>query len=134
MNSVQIIGNITKDPDLKYTQSGKAIASFSVAVNKVWYVEKEKKEKVSYIECAAWGKLGENIAKFFKKGNKIGIEGELDQQRWDDKDGNKRQKLYVVVSKFHFCNSGSGKATEETVCNEVPTSEGNPFSDDDIPF
>ena len=120
MNSVNLIGNITKDPDLKYTQSGTAVASFAIAINKVWFVNEEKKEKVSYIDCTAWGKLGENISKFFKKGNKIGIEGELDQQTWDDKDGNKRSKLHVIVNKFDFCNSANKPAAPENN-DDVPS-------------
>lgn len=113
MNIVIIMGNLTRDPELKHTGSNQAVANFSVAVNEKWTDKSgEKKERVAFIDCEAWGKTAENIAKFFQKGKPIIVEGRLKQETWDDKaTGAKRSKLVVTVDTFHFVGSGKGAAT-----------------------
>ena len=110
MNKVILMGNMTRDPELKYTGANNAIATFSVAVNRKWTsAAGEKKEEVAFIDCEAWGKTGENIAKFFTKGKQIVVEGRLKQDSWDDKEtGKKRTKLLVSVDTFHFTAGDKG--------------------------
>lgn len=129
MNHVAIIGNITRDIELKHTPSGAAVAEFSVAINEVWYNDKkEKQERTHFISCAAWGKLGENIAKYFAKGAKIALEGALSQETWEDKEtGKKREKIKVKVTGFDFC--GDAKK-QDAPTQRVETNDDG----DDIPF
>jgi len=139
INRVTLFGRLTKDPETKYTQSGTAITSFSIANNKTWNQDGEKKSQVSYFECTAWGKLGEIIAQYISKGNRILIEGRLQQQSWDDSEGKKRYAIKVIVENFNFIDS---KQKNETSSDEklvgtpatVSTDPDNPFSDEDIPF
>ena len=102
LNRVILIGRLTRDPELRYTPAGTAVASFSLANNYSYSKDGEKKEKVSYFDCVAWSKLGEIITEHCKKGTAIAIEGRLDQQRWDDQDGQKKSKIEIVVEGFNF--------------------------------
>ena len=127
-NIVILIGNLTKDPELKYTPGGSAVCSFSVAVNKKWTgKDGEKKEDVAFIECEAWQKTAEIIAEYLKKGSPIYIEGELKQDRWE-KEGQKHSKIKVKVSNVQFLGKGQKetKADEET-SNEISNKEDIPF-------
>ena len=81
LNRVIEVGRLTRDPELKYTPAGTAVASFSLAVSKTWSQNGERKEQVSFFNCIAWAKLGETIAEYCKKGHRIGIEGNLQQRR-----------------------------------------------------
>jgi single-strand DNA-binding protein len=136
INRVVIIGRLTKEPELKYTQGGTAIAHLSIANNKSYTVNGEKKDLVSYFDLVAWGKLGEIMAEHCKKGRRIGIEGRLSQSRWQDKDGGNRSKVEIVIDNFQFLD---GKASDTDVRTYVPEQTGamdNPFAGDDnqIPF
>lgn len=95
MNNVSLIGRLTRDAEMKYTQSGDAIASFTIAVNGMG------KDEVHFIDCEAWKKTAELIQKFFTKGSQIAVEGRLKQDRWE-KDGKKFNKLKVVVNQITF--------------------------------
>jgi single-strand DNA-binding protein len=144
LNHVTIIGRLTRDPDLRYTQSGTAVCSFSIANNKTYVTGGEKKEQVSYFNCVAWSKLGETITEYCKKGNRIGIEGRLQQRSWEDNNGNKRSAVEIVVESIQFLEAK--KAVENNrpaaAASQQPDPEPalafsettNPFSDEDIPF
>lgn len=95
MNKVMIQGNLTKDVELRYTQNQKAVAQFTVAANESYVQDGEKKDRVAYINCVAWGKLGENISTL-TKGNAVFVEGRL-QTRSYEKDGIKRYVTEVVA-------------------------------------
>ena len=127
-NIVILIGNLTKDPELKYTPGSSAVCSFTIAVNKKWTgKDGEKKEDVAFIECEAWQKTAEIIAEYLKKGSPIYIEGELKQDRWE-KEGQKHSKIKVKVSNVQFLGKGQKetKADEET-SNEISNKEDIPF-------
>lgn len=112
MNKVILCGNITRDIELKNTASS-SVAQIGLAMNRKWTTpEGEKREEVCFIDCEAWGKTAENIAKFFSKGKKILIEGRLKLDQWEDKEsGQKRSKVKVVIESFHFVDSkGEGAA------------------------
>ena len=105
-NIITITGRLTRDPELRYTPSGTAVASFTLANNNSYTTNGEKVEKVSYIDCTAWGKTGEIITEYCKKGKKILVSGRLELRRWDDQDGNKKSKIEIVVSEFEFMSGG----------------------------
>lgn len=103
-----IAGNFTRDPDLRSTPGGSSVCSFSIAVNRVYRDQSgANKEEVSFIDCSAWGKLGEMIASYAKKGTGAIISGRLYQHSWEDKNGGgRRSHVEIVVEDFNFVNSG----------------------------
>ena len=127
-----ITGNLTRDPELRSTGSGTNVCSFSVAVNRVYRdTNGENKEDVSYIDCSAWGKLGEMISQYAKKGSGVLVSGRLNQRSWEDKSGNKRSNTEIVVEDFNFLGGASGTNGG----GSAPASSNNTSSDipDDIP-
>ena len=107
-NKVILIGRLTRDPEMRYTTSGRAIARISLAVNRKWYNEaRELQEEVSFIDVDAFGKRAETIGQYLKKGRPIFVEGRLRQDQWEDKQtGQKRSQLKVVLENFRFLPSG----------------------------
>lgn len=103
-----ILGNLTRDPELRVTPKGTAICQFTLAVNRDWKDESgQKREKVSFIDCEAWNKTAETIAKYCAKGRALLVDGRIEQDTWDDKQtGQKRSKLKIVVESFTFVGSG----------------------------
>ena len=99
-----ITGNLTRDPELRSTPNGASVCSFSVAVNRTYRdASGEQKEDVSFIDCSAWGKLGEMISQYAKKGTGVLVSGRLDQRSWEDKNtGQKRSRVEIVVEDFNF--------------------------------
>ena len=99
-----ITGNLTRDPELRSTPNGASVCSFSVAVNRTYRdASGEQKEDVSFIDCSAWGKLGEMISQYAKKGTGVLVSGRLDQRSWEDKTtGQKRSRVEIVVEDFNF--------------------------------
>ena len=124
MNTWVGIGRLTRDPDVKYTQSGKAVARFTLAVDRRGNGEKQ----ADFIQCAAWEKTAEVIAQYVSKGQKIAVQGRI-QTRSYDKDGHKVYVTEVIVQSMEFCeskrNSSAGGA------GDYP---GTPVPDEDIPF
>jgi single-strand DNA-binding protein len=120
-NKVILIGNLTRDPELRVTPKGTAICQFGIAVNRTWKDESgQSREEVSFIDIEAWGKAGETITKFLLKGSSIMLDGRLKQDSWEDKQtGQKRSKLKVVVENFQFLGDRrSGESNTED--NEEP--------------
>lgn len=109
-NKVILMGNLTRDPEVRTTPSGQSVANFSLAVNRTWKGQDgSTQENVSYIDCVAWGKTGEIIAQYVQKGRPLLVSGRLDQRSWDDKEsGQKRSKVEVVVEDFNFVGGGAG--------------------------
>lgn len=98
-----ITGNLTRDPELRTTTSGSNVCSFSVAVNRTYKgADGENKEDVSYIDCVAWGKLGEVISNYAKKGSGVLVSGRLSQRSFEGKDGVKRSRTEIVAEDFNF--------------------------------
>lgn len=113
MNLAIIKGNLTRDPELKYTPKGTAVCKCAVAVNEVWKNEAgDKHERVHFFDIEAWGRTAETIAQYFTKGKPILVQGKLKQDTWDDKEtGQKRSKVKITVDSFEFC--GDTKAGSE---------------------
>jgi single-strand DNA-binding protein len=149
-NKVILAGNLTRDPELRYTPSGRAIAKFGLAINRNWITETgEKREEVTFIDVDAFGKEAENIGQYFKKGRPILFEGRLKLDQWDDKQtGQKRSKLGVVLERFSFIDSKPGEqggassdaprsrpAAAPTNASPPPPADEPPApSEDDVPF
>jgi len=110
LNKVLLIGNLTRDPELRQTPKGTAVAQFGIAVNRTFRGEDgQSREEVTFVDLEAWGKQAETIAKFMTKGRPIFIEGRLKLDQWEDKNGGgKRSKLRVVVENFQFLGSRQG--------------------------
>jgi len=104
LNSIFISGNLTKDVDFKTTQTGKYVCSFSIANNKSYLVEGEKKQETSFINVEAWGKVAENCNNYLAKGSAVLIIGQIKQDRWEEEDGKKRDKIKIIASSVQFLN------------------------------
>ena len=113
------MGNLTRDPELSTTSTGKSICKFSLAVNR------ELEEGADYFNCTAWGSQADNIAKFFKKGKKILINGRI-KVTDSEKDGSRRRFTDIIVNKFDFC--GSKDSADESGYKEEPVSQGSSYS------
>lgn len=96
---VTVVGNLTRDPELRYTASGMAVATLGVAVNRRWQdrQSKEWKEETSFFNCVAWAELAENIAESVSKGDRVVIQGELQQRSWENAEGEKRSTVEVKI-------------------------------------
>ena len=111
-NKVILVGNLTRDPELRYTPKGLAIAKIGVAVNRVWTNEAgEKKEEVTFVDVDVFGRTAENVGQYMRKGRPILIEGRLRLDQWDDKQtGQKKSRLGVVAETVQFLGSPTGAA------------------------
>lgn len=126
-NKVTLMGNLTRDPEVRTTNSGQSVTSFGLAVNRTWKGQDgSPQESVSYIDCVAWGKAGEIIAQYVQKGRPLLISGRLEQRSWEQ-EGQKRSKVEVVVEDFNFIDSRGGGEGGNNSGNAAPTSE--PVSD-----
>lgn len=110
LNKALIMGNITRDPELRVTPKGTPICQFGVAVNRKFKLESgESREEVTFLDVEAWGKQGETIAKYCTKGDPIYVEGRLRLDQWEDKDTKeKRSKIKIVLEQFQFLASAKG--------------------------
>lgn len=110
LNKVMLMGNLTRDIELKYTQSNTAVGTFGLAINHRYKTATgELKEEVTFVDCDAWGRTAETMSKFLSKGRPVFIEGRLRLDTWQDKnDGSKRSRLKVVVENFQFIDSKGG--------------------------
>ncbi|MBR3256842.1 single-stranded DNA-binding protein [Candidatus Saccharibacteria bacterium] len=106
-----ITGNLTRDPEVRTTPNGATVCSFSVAVNRVFRDSSgTQQESVSFIDCSAWGKLGEMIGQYAKKGAGVLVSGRLDQRTWEDKNsGQKRSRVEIVVEDFNFTSAANDR-------------------------
>ena len=132
-NQAIIMGNLTRDPELRSTPGGQQVASFAVATNRTWMDGSgERKEAVEYHEIVAWGKLGELAAQYLAKGRKVMVVGRLQTQSWE-KDGVKRQRTEIVAADVNFLDgpggAGSGEGRSESSA-QAHSSSAAPKSDD----
>jgi len=145
-NKVILAGNLTRDPELRYTPKGTAVARLGVACNRKWKSDTgELKEEVTFVDVDAFGKQAETIGQYLKKGRPILIEGRLRYDTWEDKQTKqKKSKLGVVLESFQFLDSGGGRgdggegaparpAPAAAPAAEAPDAEP-PHEGDDVPF
>lgn len=110
INQVMLMGNLTRDPELRTTPSGQNVCSFSLAVNRSWQDQSgQAQEAVDFFDITAWGKLGELVNQYMAKGRKCLVQGRLSQRSWE-KDGQKHNKVEVVASDVTFLDGGGGAA------------------------
>ncbi len=107
MNKILLIGRLTKDPELRYTQSGTAVASFTLAVNRNFTNQNGERE-ADFINCIAWQKAAEFVSQYFKKGQQMALEGRLQVRSYDDNNGQRRWVTEVVTEKVEFVGSKNG--------------------------
>ncbi|MDB4783544.1 single-stranded DNA-binding protein [Verrucomicrobiales bacterium] len=152
VNKVILIGNLTRDPEVRYTPKGTAVTDFSMAMNRSFSSDGgERREETTFVDVTLWGKQAEVVGEYLKKGNPLYIEGRLQMDSWDDKNtGQKRTKLKVVGDRFQFMGGGnndggssSQQRSENSQSNQSApeSSEGNDGAqfetdseEDDIPF
>lgn len=145
VNKAILIGRLGKDPELKYTQGGRAVANFSVATNERWKGQDgQKQESTTWHNIVAWGKQAEVMKEYLSKGQQVYIEGRIDNRSYDDKDGNKKYISEVVVQNFQFIGSrgdsagggpgGGGSAPSDQPDSSPPPPSGEASDDDDLPF
>jgi single-strand DNA-binding protein len=148
-NKVILIGNLTRDPELRYTPKGMAIAKIGLAVNRTWRNEAgESKEEVTFIDVDSFGKQAETLAQYLKKGSPLMVEGRLKLDQWDDKaTGQKRSKLGVTLEGFQFLGGGNrtgegggspdapkARPAAAPVAKPETAEDAPPPEDDDVPF
>jgi len=135
-NKVILLGNLTRDPELKYTPKGMAVAKIGMAVNRKYKAESgEQKEEVTFIDIEAWGKQAELLGQYMRKGSPLFVEGRLKLDQWDDKNtGQKVSKLKVVLEQFQFVGGKQeGQGSPQSSAPAVSQSE-NPEDPDRVPF
>ena len=151
-NKVILMGNLTRDPELRYTPKGTAIAKIGLAVNRVWTNEAgEKKEEVTFVDVDVFGRTAENVGQYMRKGRPILVEGRLKLDQWDDKQtGQKRSRLGVIADTVQFLGGapggGEGGSSAPAVAPRAqrpapaaapagePLEGDGPPESDDVPF
>ncbi|MGA3284868.1 MAG: single-stranded DNA-binding protein [Verrucomicrobiota bacterium] len=143
-NKVILMGNLTRDPELRYTPKGTAVARITLAVNRTYTLEGgEKKEEVSFVDVDVWGRQAEVISQYMKKGRPLLVEGRLKQDTWEDKNTKQKQsKLKVVLESFSFVDSNRGgegapaapRPAAAPAASEPANADAPPPEGDDVPF
>src|SRR3990167_4056776 len=124
LNSVNIMGNLTRDPELKYTPSGKTVCSLPLANNRGYTKNGEKTAEVSYFDVEGWGAAAENCNKYLTKGSGIIVEGRLRQDRWE-KDGKTQSRVRIIANNIHFMPKKTG-ASPSSAGHRAPTAGQQP--------
>lgn len=121
LNKVMLIGNLTRDPEMRYTPQGNAVASFVVATNREWLVGGEKKQAADFHNVVSWNKLAEICGQLLKKGTKVYVEGRLQTRSWNDTQGIKKYKTEIVVDDMIILSKiqQDGAADEDDILDEV---------------
>ncbi len=131
-NKVLLMGNLTRDPELKQTPSSQSVAQIGIALNRKFKDrEGNMREETTYVDCEAWGRTAEVMAQYLSKGKPVFVEGRLKLDQWQDKEGNNRSKLKVVIESFQFIDSKGGQSS--TPPSQTQTPQTAPPADD-IPF
>lgn len=145
LNKILVMGRLTRDPELRHTQTGTAVASFTVAVDRDFKDKSTGERTTDFIDCVAWRQTGEFVSRYFTKGRMAVVEGRLQIREWTDKDNNKRRTAEIVTENIYFGDSkpsgdaGAYSAPSAPSTYSAPQSSGDQFaelSDDDgeLPF
>ncbi|MBD3183566.1 single-stranded DNA-binding protein [Candidatus Poribacteria bacterium] len=130
LNRVFLMGNLTRDPEIRYIPSGTAVTTFGLAVNRIYTTQDgERNEDVCFVDIVTWAKTAENCANYLSKGRPVFIEGRLQYRSWETEDGQKRSKLEVVANRVQFLG---GRRTDDGP--SVGVMDDTEAADDDIPF
>ena len=138
VNKVILVGNLGRDPELRYTQGGQAVANFTLATNEKWSDKQgNPQERTEWHRIVVWGKQGENCAQYLQKGRSVYVEGRLQTREWEDREGNKRTTTEINAQTVQFLGGRGPGGTGSGGGGSAPTggpgpSEGPP--PDDVPF
>ena len=147
-NSITLVGNLTRDPEIRFTATGRAVASFGIAVGRRYQVNGEWQEQTSYFNVTAWGQLGENAAATFTKGTRVVVTGRLEQREYTSREGEKRTAIDVIADELGPSwrwatatvvrtpkqdGQGGGSANRPANTGTNPGTEATPF-DGEEPF
>lgn len=124
INRAILIGNLVRDVDLRYSKKGTAVANFTLAVNDGYGENKT----VDFISVTAWGKTAENVANYCSKGSRVAVDGRIKQQNYEDKNGNRREKVYINAQQIMFLN------TRQQQAGEGYSMDSDNYRDEDMPF
>ncbi|MCS7092439.1 MAG: single-stranded DNA-binding protein [Patescibacteria group bacterium] len=133
LNKVMLIGNLTRDPELRYTPSGSAVCTFGIATNRQWNTDTgEKKEEVEYHRIVAWNKLGELCGQLLKKGRKVYVEGRLQTRKWQAQDGSEKTTTEVVINDMVILDSkGTSMSESQAGDFDIPEDLETPVAEED---
>lgn len=135
VNKVILIGNLGKDPELRYTPSGIAVANFSIATNERW---KDKdgnyQDRTEWHRIVAWRKLAETVGEYLKKGSQVYIEGRLQTRTWEDQNGNKRSTTEIVADSLQMLGRREGVSSPDVAEPPTTSSDDEMAANDDLPF
>ncbi len=137
LNKAILVGRLTKDPELRSTQSGVSVVSFSVAVSRS-YARQGEERQTDFINCVAFRNTADFISRYFSKGNMIAVDGSIQTRTWDDQEGKRHWVTEVIVNEAHFVESKKDSATSGGAPAmggaELPMEFGPDATDDDLPF
>ncbi len=136
LNKAILVGRLTKDPELRSTQSGVSVASFTVAVSRS-YARQGEERQTDFINCVAFRNTADFISRYFAKGNMIGLDGSIQTRTWDDQEGKRHWVTEVVVNEAHFVESKKDSGAQGGFSAggaELPMEFGPDATDDDLPF
>lgn len=135
VNKVILIGNLGKDPELRYTPNGIAVANFSIATNERW---KDKdgnyQDRTEWHRIVAWRKLAETVGEYLKKGSQVYIEGRLQTRTWEDQNGNKRSTTEIVADSLQMLGRREGVSSPDVAEPPTTSSDDEMAANDDLPF
>ena len=135
LNKVFLIGNLTRDPELRYIPSGSAVATFTVAVNRVYTQQGEKKEEVSFIKVVVWAKMAETCGEYLSKGSPVFVEGRIQSRSWETPQGEKRSAVEVIAERVQFLGRAKGSKQEGGAETAEPAdTQTSAPSGEDAPF
>ena len=136
LNHITIMGRLTRDPELRRTGSGIAVASFTVAVDRDYSGRDGGEKEPDFIDCVAWRQSGEFVSKYFRKGRMIVVSGRLQIRSWKDKDGNNRRSAEVIADNCYFAASKRDASASQPASGEMPNSDYGVLEDEDaqLPF
>jgi len=135
VNKVILLGRLGRDPEVRYTPSGTAVANFSIATSEQWNnKDGEKQERTEWHKIVAWKRLGEICGEYLHKGSQVYIEGRIQTKSWEDRDGNKRYTTEVIAQNMQMLGSADKGGRAQTTDERFPVEEPVTVPEDDIPF
>lgn len=135
LNKIMLIGFLGKDPEVRYTPSGAAVANFSLATTENWTKDGEKQSHTEWHQIVAWNRLGEICGEYLAKGSQVYLEGRIRTNEWEDQDGNKRRRQEVVANTVQFLSRAGNGSKDPAAEPETSTETPHPSpTEDDIPF
>lgn len=136
INKVILVGRLGRDPEVRYTPSGAAVANFAIATSEQWKDREtgERQERTEWHKIVAWRRLGEICGEYLHKGSQVYIEGRLQTKSWEDRDGNKRYTTEVVAQNMQMLDALNKEGKAESSAEQFPEEEPIGVPDDDIPF